>query len=159
MVTVGVTGHRYLSPAITAHVTKMIMGLLREHSAGPLTGISCLAEGADSIFAQIVLDLGGRLVAVIPAADYGDFMPAPHRPTFARLCASADEVWRTDRAETDPPALMAASQRMVDAADSIIAVWDGQPARGCAGTADVVEYAVRRHRPVRVVWPDHAVRK
>jgi len=43
---------------------------------------------------------------------------------------------------------MAASRLMVDAADELFAVWDGQPARGHGGTADVVAYARERGKPV-----------
>jgi hypothetical protein len=47
---------------------------------------------------------------------------------------------------------------MVDHADELYAVWDGQPARGYGGTADVVAYARQRSIPVRVIWPDGAER-
>jgi hypothetical protein len=53
---------------------------------------------------------------------------------------------------------MAASMLMIDTADELIAVWDGQPARGYGGTADVVAYARRRGKPVHVIWPDGAER-
>lgn len=36
---------------------------------GSLTGVSCLADGADAVFAQAVLDAGGVLVAVLPASE------------------------------------------------------------------------------------------
>ena len=51
-----------------------------------------------------------------------------------------------------------ASVRMLDDADVLFAVWDGQPARGYGGTADVVAEARRRKVPVRVIWPDGAQR-
>jgi hypothetical protein len=53
---------------------------------------------------------------------------------------------------------MAASKLMIDAADELYAVWDGKPARGYGGTADVVAYARERGIPVRVIWPDGAQR-
>ena len=53
---------------------------------------------------------------------------------------------------------MAASQSMLDLVDTLIAVWDGQPARGYGGTADVVNEARRRGTPVLIVWPDGASR-
>ena len=59
---------------------------------------------------------------------------------------------------TDLPTHMAASNLMVDEADELYAVWDGKPARGYGGTADVVAYARGRGTPVRVVWPDGAER-
>jgi hypothetical protein len=53
---------------------------------------------------------------------------------------------------------MAASERMLDLADQLVAVWDGLPARGYGGTADVVAAARRRGMPVVVVWPPGARR-
>ena len=40
----------------------------------------------------------------------------------------------------------------------MFAVWDGQPARGYGGTADVVNEAHRRGLPVTIIWPDGANR-
>ncbi len=53
---------------------------------------------------------------------------------------------------------MAASRLMVDEADELFAVWDGEPARAFGGTADVVAYAREHGTPVRVIWPDGAQR-
>ncbi|MER5913805.1 hypothetical protein ABT124_25810, partial [Streptomyces sp. NPDC001982] len=47
---------------------------------------------------------------------------------------------------------------LVDQADELLAVWDGQPARGFGGTADVVAYAHRQGVPVRIIWPEGATR-
>jgi len=49
---------------------------------------------------------------------------------------------------------MAASELMIDGADELYAVWDGKPARAYGGTADVVAYARKHGKPVRVIWPD-----
>jgi hypothetical protein len=35
----------------------------------------------------------------------------------------------------------------------LVAVWDGQPAAGKGGTADIVDYARRHGIEVRIVWP------
>ncbi|NJP95187.1 hypothetical protein HCN51_38110 [Nonomuraea sp. FMUSA5-5] len=53
---------------------------------------------------------------------------------------------------------MAAGARMLDDADVLFAVWDGQPARGYGGTADVVAEARRQGVSVRVIWPEGARR-
>ena len=53
---------------------------------------------------------------------------------------------------------MAASETMLDRAEQLLAVWDGQPARGYGGTADVVAHARRGGLPVVVVWPPGAHR-
>ena len=53
---------------------------------------------------------------------------------------------------------MAASELMIKHADQLWAVWDGQPARGYGGTADVVAAARDQGLPVRVIWPHGAHR-
>jgi len=51
-----------------------------------------------------------------------------------------------------------ASVLMIGLADQLWAVWDGKPARGYGGTADVVDYARDHGVPVLVVWPAGARR-
>lgn len=57
------------------------------------------------------------------------------------------------RCGPDADAHMDPSLRMLDRADELTAVWDGQPARGYGGTADVVQAARDKDLPVTVVWP------
>lgn len=138
-------------------VDKAIRGTLA--AAGPdVTGISCLADGADQIFARAVTDLGGGLEAIIPAGQYRDDLPADSRSEYDRLLAAAAAVLRLPFAEPTPESYMAASELMIDAADELYAVWDGRPARGYGGTADVVAYARERGKPVHVIWPPGAER-
>ncbi len=56
-----------------------------------------------------------------------------------------------------PDSHMAASRLMVDEADELFAVWDGEPARAYGGN-DVVAYAREHGTHVRVIWPDGAQR-
>jgi hypothetical protein len=104
-----------------------------------------------------VTDLGGRLEAIIPAARYRDCLPADCRPEYDRLLAAA-AVRRLPFTVPGAESYMAASRPMIDSADELYAVWDGQPARGYGGTADVVAYARERGTPVRVIWPAGARR-
>jgi len=47
---------------------------------------------------------------------------------------------------------------MLAEADELLAAWDGKPARGYGGTADVVDAARDQGIPVTVVWPTGAMR-
>ncbi|WP_308204587.1 hypothetical protein [Frankia sp. R82] len=155
------TGHRGLTEVQRCYVDAELRRLLAPFArvAGGFAGMSCLADGADTVFADVVLDLGGRLISVIPARGYRDLQPPGHLDDYDRLVRSCAEVRRQDRAQPDLPSLMDASRVLVDAADHIIAVWDGQPARGYGGTADVVAYARSLGRPVQIVWPTGASRQ
>jgi hypothetical protein len=74
------------------------------------------------------------------------------------LLARATRVDRLDRVESTEQAHMEASQAMLARADRLFAVWDGKPARGYGGTADVVAEARKRGVPVVVIWPEGASR-
>lgn len=66
---VGVTGHFNLADATEKLVYEALENLLRQLS-GEVTGVTCLARGADQLFARVVLDAGGSLEVVLPASDY-----------------------------------------------------------------------------------------
>lgn len=131
---------------------------LRQIVAGctHLVGLSCLADGADSQFARAVLD--GELVAIAPATQYRDGLPDEHHPTYDALFQQATDTIRLDHVASTEQSHMDASETMLDLADHLIAVWDGQPARGFGGTADVVAATHDRNIPVTVVWPAGASR-
>ncbi|WP_165553147.1 hypothetical protein [Kribbella speibonae] len=139
-------------------VTAELHKLVGDKGAGDLVGISCLADGPDSIFAQEVLDAGGRLIAVIPAAKYRESLPDSHHQFYDSLLDRASESVALEHSESDSEAHMDASLRMLDLADELIAVWDGRPARGYGGTADVVAAANDKNIPVTIVWPAGATR-
>jgi hypothetical protein len=149
---IAISGHRGLPGLTAALVEKAIRGVLEE--SGPdVTGISCLADGADQIFARAVTDLGGSLEVIIPADHYRDGLPAGSRPEFDRLLAMAANVRLMPFDQPTPESFMAASELMINTAGELFAVWDGKPARGYGGTADVVAYARERGIPVNVIWP------
>jgi hypothetical protein len=154
---IAISGHRGLAAPTAQLIDRAVRAALAEHAPG-VTGLSCFADGADLIFARAVTDLGGRLEAFIPAAGYRDGLPAEARPEYDRLLALATAVHRLPFTQSTPEAHMAASELIVDGADELYAVWDGQPARSFGGTGDVVVYARERGTPVSVIWPAGARR-
>lgn len=157
MTRVGVTGHTDLPPHTTGLVADGLRAVLAR--AVPLVGLTCLAPGADQLFAEVVLDLGGRIEVVLPAADYRDAKVAPGGwPRFDDLVRRADRV-RTMTFETSGrAAYQAAALAVLDTADLLVAVWDGVPSDSPGGTAATVAAARDRGLPVTVVWPAGAQR-
>ena len=82
-----------------------------------------------------MLDAGGSLVAVVPARGYRAALPAAHRPVFDALLARAARVIALDHEDPTDEAYMDGGLRVLDESDVLVAVWDGQPARGLGGTA------------------------
>lgn len=158
MTRLAVTGHR----ALPEHTERLVDTALRaevaRHSGSELVGLSCIADGADALFARAVLDAGGMLIVVVPSERYRDGLPKRHHDSYDGLMARASDVIRLDHPKSDSHAHMDAALRMIEQADQLLAVWDGQPARGYGGTADVVDAASKRGVPVTVIWPEGAER-
>ncbi len=166
MTTLAVTGHMDLTeesvPRVAAALRELVAGYAgyAENTAQRLVGVSCLARGADSLFAEAVLAAGGRLVAVVPSRDYRQAKVGPdHAAQFDRLLAAAGEVVVMDHPTADRAAYEAANAELLRRADRLVAVWNGRPPGGKGGgTADVVERARAAGLPVDVVWPPGAAR-
>ncbi len=155
---VGISGHRGLSADVEREVRDLLEAAVRDHDGTDLVGVSCIADGPDAWFAEYVLTFGGRLEVVIPAEEYREGLPEEHWPVYDHLMSRASEVHRTGMVASDSAAHMAGSEILVGLVDELLAVWDGRPARGYGGTADVVAYAERTGVPVRILWPVGASR-
>ncbi|MFI9029927.1 hypothetical protein [Streptomyces sp. NPDC053560] len=149
----GITGHRGLPARVERLIRGELAAQVQQYDAAVLTGLSCIADGPDAWFAEAVLDHGGRIEVVVPAEQYRSGLPESHHATYDKLLAQAVEVHSTGMQESTSQAHMAGSEILVGLADRLVAVWDGKPARGYGGTADVVAYARRMGVPVDVVWP------
>jgi hypothetical protein len=158
MTRLAVTEHRGLSETTSALVDAALRAEISKRTDGNLAGLSCLADGADTLFARAILDHSGALHVIVPAQKYREGLPAHHHPTYDALLARAAEVVELDHVESDSDAHMDASLRILAESDELLAVWDGQPARGYGGTADVVNAAKDQGLPVTVVWPTGAER-
>src|SRR5579859_2493548 len=166
---VGVTGHRQLTAKAQAALTPVIARLLADLASvtralhGEHAGVfapdeaafyllSGLAIGTDQMAARQALAGGYALRAVLP------FAPAVYRKDFRGRDAKAfDALLAQSQAWSLPPqdgprekAYACGGESTVAQSDLLVAVWDGEPARGRGGTADVIEYAVRRGAPV--IW-------
>jgi hypothetical protein len=155
---IAVTGHRGLPEPTARLVDAALRAELARRANGGLVGITSLADGADQLFARAVLDAGGALEVIVPAERYRAGLPPECWPEYDALLARAATVMQLGHVESDSEAHMDASEEMLKRADVLFAVWDGQPARGYGGTADVVAEARREGLPVVVLWPEGAAR-
>ncbi|CDR10229.1 hypothetical protein GCM10022420_092340 [Streptomyces iranensis] len=117
----GITGHR----GLPAETEQLVRRALQEEVArhGPdLVGVSCIADGPDAWFAELVLEAGGRLEVVVPAEKYREGLPEEHHPTYDRLTQQAADIHRTGMVESDSQAHMAGSEILVGVVDELVAV-------------------------------------
>jgi hypothetical protein len=153
MTRIAITGHRGLSSDVEAVIDRAVRAELVRHAGDHLVGLSCLADGADQIFARAVLDCGGKLEVVVPAVRYRDALPVQAHREYDELMSRAVAVHRLGHVESTSESHMDASIEMLKHADLLFAVWDGLPARSFGGTADVVSHAREIDVPVTVIWP------
>lgn len=151
MIRIGVTGHQDREGLDWAfaegEILKALMGMVR-----PFDGLTSLAVGADQLFAHMVLRVGGELVAVVPAHDYETTFEDADRVAYRDLLRHAHVVELPPETGGEQ-AFFRAGRWIVDHADRMIAVWDGEPSQGLGGTADVVAYALLRGRPCLHINP------
>ncbi|MBV6699288.1 hypothetical protein [Kitasatospora aureofaciens] len=160
MAVIAVTGHMDLTEDSVQPVRDALLKVLSAYPRDELTGLSCIAKGADALFADAVLSLGGRLVVVIPSADYRETKVKPdYVAEFDRLYQAATDVVVMPFATANREAYEAANNELLRRADRLVAVWDGRPGNGRGGTADTVSGAQAAAIPVDVVWPEGASRK
>lgn len=158
MTRIAISGHRGLSPQVEALIDQALRAEVAQYTSGDLVGISCLADGADQIFARAVVDSGGSLEVVVPAERYRDALPEQAHPGYDELMSHAVRVHHMDHLESTSQSHMDASIEILKHADLLFAVWDGLPARSFGGTADVVSHAQEIGVPVTVIWPEGARR-
>lgn len=160
-VRVGITGHLDL----TVSTERAIVVALRRHllargGPGDLVGFTCMARGADSLFAQALIELGGRLEIIIPSADYRQSqVTADHEPVFSEMLDRADAVHQMPAARAAAEAYAAANRLLLASIDELVAVWDGGLDGPVGGTVDVVRTARACGIPVTVIWPEGAERR
>lgn len=144
---IAVSGHRGLPAATALLIASAVSTELRGTAGATVTGLSLLADGPDQIFARAVLEAGGQIEAVIPAAEYRDGLPPGALGEYDALLAKAVTVHTLPFTASTPESHMAASEFMIDHAEELWAVWDGKPARGYGGRRSCLRTAQRRARP------------
>ncbi len=118
--------------------------------------VSALADGADTMAAKEALKNGWRLLSPLPFPRnvYAEDFAPEDRDDYERLVGAADSVVELDGVRGSPNsedrAYLQAGITTVGQSDIVIAVWDGEDARGIAGTAVIKDEAVAAGRPV--VW-------
>lgn len=177
VLSVGITGHRSgaLSDEAVASLASRISEVVAALGAGgtalldsersffstapaALRFVSAIADGSDQIAAEAALSLGWELQAILPfrRGEYRESLAdSSSRKSFDELLERATRVLELPGDDPgDVEAYAMAGRATVAHCDVLIAVWDGLPSRGRGGTADVVQMAIARGRPVVHIPPD-----
>jgi len=165
-VVIGVTGHRNLvaQPRLLEGIQSAIAQIkqmlpLLPNTPVCLTILTPLAEGADRLVAREVLSLpGSTMEAILPMGkdEYlQDFQTTQSRAEFAELLSRATTVRRLAFNGSPAESYEEVGRYVVDQCDVLIALWDGNQARGQGGTAAVVQYAREGGCPLFWVDTEH----
>ncbi|MGH8202979.1 MAG: hypothetical protein ACREST_00125, partial [Steroidobacteraceae bacterium] len=160
---VGFTGHRNLAhPARSAAAIRAALESLHREVPGEWIALSSIANGSDQLFVREARDIGLSWHAILPLprAEFArDFTPAEWTAVEATL-TDADHVRIITENGDREDAYLDCGIETVNEADVILAVWDGNNARGKGGTAEVVQYAKATGKPVMIVdAATHEVRR
>jgi hypothetical protein len=127
--------------------------MLREAGVTEARLLTGLANGADELAAAAWKRCGlGPVHAVFP------FLEEPHQPPIGPAGLAQSATWLdglASEAEDRNPHLKQ-TRLIVETADLVVVVWNGEPARGAGGTADAVLSALELGLPVLWIKPsDH----
>jgi len=151
---VGFTGHRHIDdPELIARAIGEALDSLRKDTPGDWVALASVAEGGDQLFVQQVLQRGLSWHAILPlpAKEFAaDFTPGKWSEV-EDLLQRAEHVQIANEEGTREDAYLDCGLETVNGADLLIAVWNGEPARGKGGTAEIVEYARAIGRPLIII--------
>lgn len=138
---VGITGHQELG-------NKDCILWLKSEIVKEITytkykrGYTCLAKGADQLFADIVLKNKIDLVSIIPCEEYEKtFSDFKSLNDFKFFLNKSSKIIKMPFEMPTEAAFFNASKYLITKIDLLIAIWDGKNAKGLGGTADVVQQA------------------
>lgn len=139
---IGVSGHQNIEPLEARLWVDTVIRSEFLKLPEFTTGLSCLAAGADQLFALAVINAESTLEAVVPCRDYlSAFKDDESRALYIALyekCALHHHLAFDLPSEE---AFLTAGKTVVDLSDLMFFIWDGQPAAGKGGTEDIFEYA------------------
>ncbi len=151
---VGFSGHRQLAnPDSIARSVTAALGMLQRESRGEWVALSSVATGADQLFISKAreLKLSWYAILPLPKAEFErDFSPQEWAGVEA-LLEKAEHVRVITENGSRDDAYLDCGMETVNGSDVLLAVWDGDPARGKGGTADVIDYARSIGKPLIII--------
>jgi hypothetical protein len=151
---VGFSGHRQLEDH--EGVGRAIgdsLKALRSEVPGEWIAFSSVADGGDKAFVAQARALGMSWHAILPLpkAEFAKDFTAEEWDNVEKMLVNAEHVRVITENGTRDDAYLDCGVETVNGSDVLVAVWDGQPARGKGGTAEVVEYARALGKPLIVI--------
>lgn len=144
----GITGHQNLGDQETiSWVEKRLMQEIPKYHI--TKGLTCLAIGADQLFAEVLEKFYIPYIAILPSDGYKEtFDNERALEKYSLYLAKADNAIRLSFPAPTEEAFYAAGKYIVDYCDILFAIWNGKAAKGLGGTGDVVKYAKMKKKRI-----------
>lgn len=170
---IGVTSHRNLKDEIAvAEALDRLVAWLEslfvkdKDILVKWTAISPLAKGADRMVARSILKLpNSRLKVLLPfdLDEYRkDFVEPADREEFEELFkhsiheqTESENIKEIIDQDQRNEKYLQVGKKVVDACEILIAVWDGNGAKGKGGTGDIIDYALKWGRTILRINPNN----
>lgn len=145
---ISITGHQNIGDKEVVNWVKKELRRIIKDLGNITNSYSSLAVGADQIFAEIMINSNINLTAVIPCEGYRNTFENDTVKDYDILLRKAEDVIVLDYSEPSEKAFYEAGKYVLNNCDILIAVWNGQKARGLGGTGDIVELAKKSRKKI-----------
>ena len=164
MYSIGITGHRDLfvrdRAALSAKLCRELEKTKKSRPREEIVMLNSLAAGGDRLAAEIAMEQGIRLVAVLPfpVEEYEKDFRGEELESFRRQLTYAEKIIIVTDEKPEKPLTEVSRDAYYRAAgiyvaghsDMVVAFWNGAPgAPGGCGTADIVAY-IQKHFPEKL---------
>jgi hypothetical protein len=149
----GITGHQNLGDEETiSWIENCLEQELRKYNI--TIGLTCLAIGADQLFAQVLDKFNIPYIAIVPSEKYVEtFAQGSDRENYNKYLIKAKEAIKLDFPAPSEQAYYEAGKYVVDHSDMLFAIWNGKAAKGLGGTGDVVKYGKMKKKKIVHINP------
>ncbi len=163
MINIGITGHTSFDDPISVKddIKKAVQEIIKKK--GPaIAGYSCMAAGADTLFAEVIEEMGAPLHAILPFDEreyFGQMKYPDERARTGKALANASSVEVTtkkiDATHSDErrQAYLDAGIAVLERCDILIAVLDENRERNKGGAADIEERARLMNKEIIRIHP------
>ena len=168
-IVIGITGHRLLDTnqkvrikPVIKKALENIMFIERERdSATSFVALTPLAEGADSLFAQVAVELGIQLHIILPYEKElykKGFSNDELRHEFDLIYDAVDDNHKRELSQLNGreanQLFLELGMEMVHSTDYLLAIWNEKEAKGKGGTADTVLYGMSKKKNLLLINPE-----
>lgn len=143
---IGITGHQNLDIAVIDWLKHELFIEINQLNVNE--AFSCLAIGADQIFAEIVLANEIPLTAVVPCLNYKTTFDSNGLALYKNLLSRSKNTIKLNFKKPSENAFFESGKTVVSNSDILFAIWDNMPAKGLGGTADIVAFASNLNKKI-----------